>query len=256
MNSYKHSGTAGDLLYSLPIVKHTGGGKFYLHLDQINWMGKHYYGATIPQIHQSRMNLGDYEFLKPLMEAQSYISSFEVLDPKQTEITHNLDNFRVPFVGNPGNYVDIYAETFGFRDSEVKRSLRQTPWLTVDQPRSIPDRDIVVNRTTRWLPPTLSPIWDDWREQGLEERSIFVGLPDEHVAFESATGWKIPYQKTSNALEIAELIAGASNFIGNQSMALSIAIGLGVPFWCEARRDLPIERNECYFPEQPDGNYF
>lgn len=256
MNSYKHSGTAGDLIYSLPIVKHTGGGKFYLHLDQINWMGKHYYGVEPPPYHESRMNQNDYIFLKPLLEAQDYISSCEILDPKKTEITHNLDRYRTAFVGHPGNYVDIYADTFGFTNTEVKKSLRQTPWLQVKEPTIIADRDIVVNRTGRWLPPTLSPIWLDWQQQGLEDRSVFIGLPEEHLAFQTATGWSIPYQKTNDALEMAQIIAGASNFIGNQSMALSIAIGLGVQFWCEARRDLPIERNECYFSEQPGGNYF
>jgi hypothetical protein len=57
-------------------------------------------------------------------------------------------------------------------------------------------------------------------------------------------------------LELAEVIAGAKLFIGNQSQALALAIGLGVPYHCEARQDLPLERNECYFPNQPNGNYF
>lgn len=256
MNSYKHSGTAGDLIYSLPIVKHTGGGKFYLHLDQINWIGKYYYNSEPAPFHQNRMNQKDFDFLKPLLESQDYIHSVEILDTKSTEITHNLDNFRTAFVRHPGNYVDIYAETFGFTDNEIKQNLRQTPWLSVPEPTIIDGKDIIINRTSRWLPPTLSPIWNDWKEQGLENRSLFIGLPEEHLAFEAVTGWSVEYKKTNNALEMAKIIAGASNFIGNQSMALSIAIGLGVQFWCEARRDLPIERNECYFPEQPGGNYF
>ena len=35
MNKFKHSGTLGDIIYSLPIVKYFGGGEFYLHLHQI-----------------------------------------------------------------------------------------------------------------------------------------------------------------------------------------------------------------------------
>ena len=256
MNSYSHSGTSGDLIYSLPIVKHTGGGDFYLHLNQINWIGQHYYGAAPSPAHQGRMTQEDYEFLRPLMEVQSYITQFGILDPKRTEITHNLDRFRTPFVGHPGNYIDIYANVFGITDSEVQRELRQTPWLTVPNPKFDADKDIVISRTSRWLPTTLSPLWDDWKQQGLEQRSIFVGLPQEHADFEAAIGWKVEYRPTTNALELAELIAGCTNFIGNQSVALSIAIGLGMQFWCEARRDMPIERNECYFPKQPGGNYF
>ena len=37
MKTFKHSGTGGDLLYSLPLVKYLGGGEFYLHLNQIDW---------------------------------------------------------------------------------------------------------------------------------------------------------------------------------------------------------------------------
>ena len=84
-----------------------------------------------------------------------------------------------------------------------------------------------------------------------------MGLPEEYEAFKRATGWDIPYQPTTSLLEVAEYIAGADAFIGNQSVALSVAIGLGHPeIWCEARRDLPIERNECYFPEHPGIHYF
>jgi hypothetical protein len=57
-------------------------------------------------------------------------------------------------------------------------------------------------------------------------------------------------------LELAEVIAGAEQFVGNQSVALSLAIGQGVDWVCEARKDLPIERNECYFPDHPRGDYF
>jgi hypothetical protein len=57
-------------------------------------------------------------------------------------------------------------------------------------------------------------------------------------------------------LDVANIIKGVGTFIGNQSVALSLAIGLGVEFYCEARRDLPTERNECYFPKQPGGRYF
>ena len=112
-NTFKHSGTLGDLIYSLPLVKHFGGGKFYLHLNQVDWIGQHYYGAKPNPFHQGRMNAQDYEFMKSFMRAQDYIEDFLPLDPKATEITHNLDKFRPLFVGHPGNYVDIYAHAFG-----------------------------------------------------------------------------------------------------------------------------------------------
>jgi ADP-heptose:LPS heptosyltransferase len=90
----------------------------------------------------------------------------------------------------------------------------------------------------------------------VEARAVFVGLADEHSAFCAATGWDIPHHATDNMLELASVIAGAKLFIGNQSQALALAIGLGTPYCCELRQDLPLLRNECYFPKQPNGNYF
>jgi hypothetical protein len=201
------------------------------------------------------MTQKDYEFMKPFMEAQEYITSFETLD-NTSEVTHNLDRFRPAFVGHPGNYVDCYADEFGVRDPEVKEGLRNTPWLRVANPRPIPGKPYVINRTARWLPTDTRDTWDQWRFEGVEKQSVFVGLPEEYAAFKQFSGWDIEYVATNNMLELAEVIAGCSQFVGNQSVALSMAIGLGVDWVCEARKDLPLERNECYFPDHPRGEYF
>jgi hypothetical protein len=256
MKKFKHSGTLGDIVYGMALVKHFGGGEFYLHLNQIDWVVKHYYGGTPDPFHQGRMTQRDFEFMQSFMEAQPYINKFAVLDPKTTEVTHNLDRFRPAFVGHPGNYVDIYADAFGIQGAEHRALLRNSAWLTVDRTLLPENKSYVINRTARWVPGDLNPSWQAWREQGAEEASVFVGLPEEHRAFEQLTGWRIDYLETANMLELAQVIAGAEQFIGNQSVALSLAIGLGVDWACEARRDLPIERNECYFPEHPHGEYF
>jgi hypothetical protein len=255
--SFKHSGTLGDLIYSLPLVKHLGGGEFYLHLNQIGNISKSIYGVDPPLFHQGRMNLKDFEFMQTFMQAQTYISKFAALDPRSTEITHNLDRFRPLFAKHPGNYVDCYATTFGIQDADTQAALRRTPWITVPRPRNLTQRDVVINRTERWVPTQLSHLWQEWKEQGVDQRAVFVGLPQEHAAFEQATGWQIPHVTTSTLLDLAQVVAGSNVFIGNQSVALSIAIGLGHDdIWCEARRDMPIERNECYFPLQPGLHYF
>ena len=255
MNSYKHSGAFGDLIYSLAVARYLGQGKFYLHLNQINWIGQHYYGSQPDPVHQGRLRESDYLFMRDLMLAQPWITDFTPLDG-QAEITHNLDRFRPLFVGHPGNYVDIYSVAMGITDPSIRQKIRTEPWLTVASPRKISGKPVVINRTARWLPPTLSPQWAQWRDQGWEDQSIFVGTEQEHELFQKATGWQIPYRKTRTMLELAEVIAGADEFVGNQSVALALAIGLGQKFHCEHRRDLPLERNECYFPNQKDGNYF
>jgi ADP-heptose:LPS heptosyltransferase len=166
-----------------------------------------------------------------------------------TEITHNLDRFRGPFVGHPGNYIDIYSSLFRITDPNEMALVRQTPWLTVPETKKIPGRTVVINRTERWLPTTPSPQWAKWKSEGMEQAAVFVGLPNEYEEFKRVMGWDLPHYQTPNMLDIAEIIAGCDLFIGNQSSALAIAIGLGVDVICEARRDLPPERNECYFSD-------
>jgi hypothetical protein len=247
---YKHSGATGDLIYSLPIVQHSGGGAFYLHLNQMDWIGQHYYGSAPAPFHQGRMTQGDFEYMRSFMEAQPYITYFGVMEPT-IEITHNLDRFRPLFVGHPANYLDLYAQVHG-----VDPELMYTPWITVPCPRTIEGRPIVVNRTARWTGSTPNPVWADLKAQGGEEQAVFVGLPEEYDAFRTATGWDIPHYQTQTMLELAEVIAGAESFVGNQSQAYALAVGLGVnDIILEARVDMPLARNECYFPKFPNIRY-
>lgn len=251
---YKHSGTMGDLIYSLALVRHRGGGEFYLHQNQVDWIAEYYYRAQPLPFHQGRMNDQDLEFMRDFMSAQTYITEFGALTAL-TEITDNLDNFRPLFVGHPGNYIDIYASLYGIRDPQTLAQLRNTPWLTVPEPRKIPGIEFVVNRTERWVRAEPHPAYSQWREEGIDQRSVFVGLESEFHRFVEQTGWRCGYYPTASMLDLASVIAGADQFIGNQSQCLALAIGLGTPWVCEARPDLPLERNECYFPDHPQGDY-
>jgi hypothetical protein len=251
---FKHSGTLGDIIYSLPLVKHLGGGEFYLHLNQINWVGQHYYGYPPAAFHQNSMTEQQFQFMHSFMRAQSYITDFATLTAQQ-EITHNLDRFRHSFVHHPGNYVDCYADCWGITDADTLAQMRNCAWLTVPSTVDLGTRRTVINRSARWQNPRSLSTWQQWRHQ-LEHTSVFVGLGEEHTAFCEFTGWSIPHWPTDTMLQLAQVIGSADQFIGNQSVSLSLAVGLGVDWQCEARDDLPLSRNECYFPQHPRGNYF
>jgi len=256
-NKFKHSGTMGDIVYSLAVMKRLGGGEFYLHLGQVDWISQHYYGIEPDPYHKGKMSEKEFEFMRDFMEAQEYITKFDILDLANTEITHNLDRFRPIFVGHPTNYINIYCTVFGITDPDEHNRISDGPWLSVPQPRPIPGKPYVVNRSPRgFTAPGVNPVWDSWREQGVDTESVFVGLPNEYDAFRQLTGWNLDYYPTKTMLELAEVIAGCDQFIGNQSVALSMAQGLRVPYAFEARADLPIERNESYFPNHENGDNF
>lgn len=254
MKRFKHSGTHGDIIYSLAVVKHLGGGEFYLHLNQIDWIVQHYYGGQPDPFHKGRMTEQDFQQLSEFMRAQSYITKFEPMTADQ-EITHNLDRFRPVFVNHPGNYVDIFSQLFMINE-QTQRELRDTPWLSVRRVRRLTNKTVVINRTARWQSQSARQSWDLIRSQGAEENSVFIGHEVEYHRFCEELKWNIPYEPTEDVNHMAEIIAGADQFIGNQSLALSLAIGLGVEYACEARSDLPLSRNECYFPNHPRGDYF
>jgi hypothetical protein len=255
--TFKHSGTTGDIIYSLALMKYFGGGDFYLHLDQVNWIGKHYYGSDPDPYHRGRMNEQDFEFMKEFMLAQEYVTDFKILDPKTDAISHNLDRFRPLFVGHPANYVTTYCMAFGINDPDMHLDVGFGPWLSVPNPSPIPGKPVVVNRTLRgFSPPGCNPQWTLWQKEGVDKEAVFVGLPNEYEEFKKLTGWNLDYYPTKNMLELAQVIAGCDQFVGNQSMALSIAQGLRVPYAYETRRDLPIERNESFFSNHENGNYF
>jgi hypothetical protein len=257
MKRFKHSGTTGDIIYALPLVQHFGGGEFYLHLNQVDWIGQHYYGSPPAEYHKGRMNEGDFEFMRAFMEAQSYITKFDVLDPGKHEITHNLDRFRPLFVGHPANYATTYCLAFGIRDAKIHTSITDVPCITVPNPRKIPGKPYVINRSIRGFnTPGCNPEWNRLREQGVDQQSVFVGLPEEHEAFQTMTGWQLDHYPVKNMLEMAEVIAGCDKFYGNQSIGLSIAQGLQVPYSYETRRDLSMDRNEGYYPNHENGGYF
>jgi hypothetical protein len=85
---------------------------------------------------------------------------------------------------------------------------------------------------------------------------VFVGLPDEYNEFKKLTGWNLDYYPVKDMLDLAEVIAGCKKFLGNQSVSLSLAQGLRVPYAFETRRDLPENRNESYFSGHENGSYF
>jgi hypothetical protein len=254
--TFKHSGTLGDIVYGLALMKHYGGGEFYLHLGQVDWIGQHYYGNPPDPYHQGRMTDADFEFMREFMEAQEYVTKFSKLNDS-VGITHNLDRFRPLFVGHPANYITTYCMAFNITDPTEQVKVSDGPWLSVPNPKPIPGKPYVVNRTSRgFTTPGCNAAWTSWKNEGVDKESVFVGLPKEYEDFKQLTGWDLDFHPTKNMLELAEVIAGAEQFIGNQSVALSIAQGLRTPYAFEARGDLPIERNESYFPNHDNGDYF
>jgi hypothetical protein len=258
MKTYKHSGTLGDLIYSLSVVKKMGAGRFMVAIDNIeDCVAKYSYGnpawAEVDPAHRGRFTTKDFELLSPLLERQSYITDTCTWHKGDPEPTVDLDEFRsVLFRGFEGNYVEAYHRTFKlpFTISDYDAT-----WLEADP---IITKPIVVCRTARYRsiePQATAAHMQMGIDGDLENNGIFVGTPAEHEEYVRTTNIKIPYYHSKDFLELAGVIAGANLVVANQNFVYSLAMGLGKPTVLETIKIKPLQNNECFFPRN-NTQYF
>lgn len=243
MKIYRHSGTFGDLIYSLSVVKKMGGGTFAVHLENIeNCVAQYgYRPEEVDPAHKGRFRNKDFDLLRPLLSRQSYIDKVTVWTGDHDV---DLDRFRgVLFRGFEGNYVEAYHRTFNL---PFDAGMYNETWLEADT-KSV--ASIVINRTFRYRCPGGNGSWQNLLEQAnITQNGIFVGTADEHEDFIKCTGFNIDHYQVKDFKELADVIAGADLFMGNQSAAYSIAMGLGKASVLETIKIKPLANNECYFP--------
>lgn len=253
MTTFRHSGTTGDLIYSLYMVKKMGGGQFQVGIENLeNVLSKYgYQPAHIDPLHRGRFSFQDYLWLKPLLEKQSYITSVGTWTPGTSDPDVDLDAYRgVLYRTFEGNILEAYHRTFGM---EFTTQDYQTPWLEVEPKTVAP---IVVSRSARYHPRNSEAGWGSIIETGaLNGNAIFVGTLAEHEAFNQTFGTSIEYYPVTDFHELAQVIAGSDLLLSNQGFAYSLAIGLGKNTLVQLNDIVPPQYNECFF-QRENCQYF
>jgi hypothetical protein len=218
--SFKHSCYSGDLIYALAGIKaicenNSQQAVIYQWLDKKAFL---YEGAQHPY-GGSMMNEYAFDMLKPLLEAQPYIKSFEKWNGENVHI--DMDVLRQVKNHMPyGNIVTWMAMVY----AEMTPKYWE-PWLSVKHKHIIRHSSIIINRTSRY-----HNQWIDYFFlKEYQDRLLFVGNPDEHSAFQTDWGLEMPLIKVRDFLELARVISNCSLFIGNQSMCFAIAEALKTP---------------------------
>lgn len=156
--------------------------------------------------------------IKPLIEAQPYISSLKIGNhPADLDICA----FR--------NHIDRTKTLLHAQTIEAERLLGgalsrdDSPWLTCGDHSYTPGR-IIIARSHRYHNP-----YFPWKEfvKDHSDRILFIGNRDEHRSFEEMFGG-VEFYKPKDLLEAAEMIKTANIFVGNQSSPHAVAMGLGV----------------------------
>ena len=272
--TFVHSGSFGDTIYGLNVVKLLGGGDLYVELNGMDRVSFLAWGSPDSGDHAGRYTEEDLEFMFPFLKTQSYLKNVEIYNNEPVD--HDLRN-HYKFVADKycvsgkyenwqGNQTQCYAMVCDLDIHTYRNQLLLEPWLECPTPIKIPGKPVIINRTRRHIKRELTgspinPQWMHWlTNDSLEEMAVFIGSREEHENFCQLHNCKVKYQPVSDMLEMARIIAGSEQFIGNQSMPLSLAIGLGKTFWCEVRVDYeniktPHGYGDVWFP-RVNGHYF
>jgi ADP-heptose:LPS heptosyltransferase len=213
--NFKISGDLGDVIYSLPIMRYYGGGDLYLNYN--------YLPTIIGITHAPPRGLKEEHsrLLYRLLIKQDYVESVKVYNNENIDV--NMDLFRERcnyFFGKgnikkEGNLCKCILTSVGVPFGESDK-----PWLYAEAKHVA---NVVFNRSFRWKDKKFnySKYIDKYRDS-----CVFVGFLEEWHEFCKDFG-NIEYYKIKDFWDLACVIKGASLFIGNQSAAMSIAIGLG-----------------------------
>lgn len=199
--TFFHTGDLGDIIASLPIVRAMGGGEYLI--------GYRDRGC------RESLKGARFEAIKPLLEAQPYIERAAWVDTPPLGAV-DFSTFRHDHKQGE-NLIAWQARHVGANYSDA-------PWLIAPKSPRTTGRTIFA-RSLRYHSPTFP--WD--KALNRFPNPLFVGLPDEYIHFQTKWGRPIENVVAINLLELAQMIAGAEMFVGNQSCPFWIAAGLGVP---------------------------
>lgn len=217
--NFLHSGGAGDVIYALPYIRHLGGGTLY-----------------VKPCNPYNMVCNIYQAVVRLVACQPYMAGviehaigygFHTHAPG-IKVDVDLDIFRRLAGLNTRPLPALYFEAAGL---VPPLAATLAPWLAIPPVPHV--GGALVCRTARYQDPRL-----DWAgvlaaARQRHGRVAFIGLPAEHVDFERLVGGPCPYLPTADLLEAAQAIAGADALYCNQGACLTVAQGMGKPYYLE-----------------------
>lgn len=209
---FRHSGNAGDLIYALPALRALAAGRPARLTLRLHQPGL--YPAAHP-LGNVMLNEGMAARLRPLLLAQSYLQTVDT--GEGDEAGYDLDLFRqLPLPFDRGDIVRWYFYVFNvFPDPAL-------PWLTVAGDQRYAD-SIVLARSERYHNPNLH-----FEFLRAYPRVVFVGVEQEYRLMQAQIP-QLEWVPVPDFLALAQVIAGARLFVGNQSFPYALAEAMKVP---------------------------
>jgi len=213
--SFKHSGNAGDIIYSLPTIKALVGDRFGKLSLQLDVPISSRYIREIHPLGGCMLNRDMYNMLIPLLEYQSYIDSVDVFTGDPVE--YDLDQVRsFPIPKDRIGISRWYFHLFG-----VAPDLSES-WLDAPKEAGVSDV-LLISRSRRY-----QNLCIDYAFLSQYDNLAFCGVEEEYVLMRKVIP-RIEWIPVDDFLHLATLIHSSKLFIGNQSFPFSIAEGLKSP---------------------------
>lgn len=226
-----HAVNPGDLIGAMGAMK-----KYYditgwkvIVSQSVTQLAQYYTGAVHPTLNELGenvcCNIPMWNMLKPLVESQEYVHSFEQYQGQKIDIDLNIIRGKT-FVNLPNgalqNWVSLAYPDLGFDISKA--------WITLNGkcPKHISKQvkgKIILNFTERYR----NNLIDYFFLKNYAPDLIFAGTEREHWLFCNKWQLSIPRLEVKDFLELAYAIKEARFILANQSMCVNIAIAMGTP---------------------------
>jgi len=215
---FKHSGDMGDIIYSLPAIRACGGGDLYL--DVTGGQGDELVRNSITGIDRIKLKFSEYQydFIKPLLCIQPYITSVSKWAGEDVDV--NLNGFRKLLLQH--HCLNLCEAHLRLVD---KNDIKQyDPWLFSEKH----DKGYLV--IARSLINHGSDLFWRCNHRYIAKHGLFVGTKLEHEVMCEILGEQVAYTQTDDALALAQIIASGREMWANDSMPMAVCVGLGGDF--------------------------
>ncbi len=219
--NFLHSGTSGDIINSLPIIKElskTHKCNFYLQSNKAH-NNKHPNNYGIYLMNENTLNM-----LLPLLKTQKYLNSVNKYSSENIDI--DFDIFRklpISFVFDNARY---YFQLVG-----IQPNLLET-YLDIEKHDEIKNQ-IVIHRTLRYQNHFIN-----YKFLNSYENLLFVGSKKEYEDLKKDIT-NLKFYDCKDFLEMAKIIKSSKLFIGNSSIGHALAEAIKIPRLLEACPGFP-----------------
>lgn len=226
----KHAVNIGDLFAVMGAIKkyHDSTKRRVKIAQQLNLPAAYYQSATHPTLNDGvmvTMNQSMWDMVKPLIESQKYIHSFDKYEGQHIDLDFDVIRSKT-FVNLPHGAIQAWI-VYAFPDLAFDLS---KAWITLDGkcPASIKKQvkgKVILNFTERYR----NSLTDYFFLKNYADDLIFAGTEREHFLFCNKWQLNIPLLKVKDFLELGYALKESRFLLANQSMQWNLAEAMKTP---------------------------